>query len=299
MLEDSQVSLGIITESPTSTFTRWASPVYTGQGSLRTMNQTGYHDYKVYESMLFQYIHALAVMQQEGLAIGNFNPLYNLFVKDIFADDRDTKHWRYNVDGVDYFVPNYGYIALIDSFYGGPLKETEEQEKIVFLGDEARKKVKEHLMKIIDPNFYKTEWRSKGAHPVPQEFLDLLERLNKVNTDNVKDYLKVFRNLLNNRVGEKVTRTEMENIDVTRFPGNLSVGSLVARRYNGNEYKWCLVLGKEEGEIITKYKVQCNLSEEPEEIFSSQLFVTNSSIEPRMLDGVKYDNYNMIERYSL
>lgn len=301
MMEDSKVSLGIITESPTSTFVRWASPVYKGQGTLRTMSQTGYHDWKVYESMLFQYIHALAVMQEEGIALGNFNPLYNLFVKDIYADDRDTKHWRYVVDGLEYFVPNYGFVAMIDSFYGGPLKASETREGKLYLrseGDNTNSKVMEHLRKIIDINFYKGDWRSNGAHPVPSEFILLLNKLNDIRSSDVKDYLKVFTNLLNNRIGDKVTVTEMNNIDTTRFPSNLSRGSLVARR-DGSDYKWCLVLDKSSSSgVITKYLVQTELNKE-EEVFSSQLFVTNDNIEPKTINGVKYDNYNMIEKYVL
>lgn len=302
MMEDSQVSLGIITESPTSTFTKWASPVYTGSGSLRTMSQTGYHDYKVYESILFQYIHALAVMQEKGIALGNFNPLYNLFVKDIYADDRDTKHWRYVVDGIDYYVPNYGYVAMIDSFYGGPLKAAETREKKVFLkssGDNTFEKVYEHFKNIIDVNFYKTEWRSNGAHPVPTEFIELLDKLNRITSTNVKEYLKVFTNLLNNRIGEKVTNTEMNNIDLTRFPGDLKTGSIVARR-DDSDYKWCLVKGKsEKSGVITQYLVQTEKSRDAIPVFSSQLFVSNDTIEPKVLNGVKYDSYNMIEKYVL
>lgn len=293
---DSKVSLGIITESPTSTFVKWASPIYSGSGSLKTMTQTGYHEYKVYESLLFQYIFGMSVLQQENIAFENFDPLFNLFVKDIYTDDRDTKHWRYVVDGVEYFVPNYGYIGMIDSFYGG--KDSNITKPKIILDDKDNK-IFENFKKIIDINFYQNLWREKGGHPVPKEFLDLLNKLNSLSSENIKDYLKEFRNLLNNRIGEKVTITEFNNIDITRFPRNIKPGTLVARK-EGNVYKWAVVLSEDSSlGIIKKYLVQIDKNKEPQSLPSAQLFMTTDMIEPKPLNGVKYDSYNMLEKYEI
>ena len=284
--EDSKVTLGIITESPTSTFIQWATPTYEGNGSLKKMSQTGFHDYKEYEALLFQYIHAFSILQEKNIGFDNFDPAFNLYVNDIYHDDRDTKHWRYVVDDVEYFVPNYGYVGLIDSYCNIKLNSTPDE---IFA----------YFKKIIDPNFYNGDWRVKHAHKVPKEFLDLLDRLNRLDSQNIKDYLKEFRNLLNNRIGVKVTNNEIGNIDLTRFPSNLKNGTLVAIR-DENSYKWAVVLDKttSEDNIIQKYTVQTDREEKPEEnVPSARLFVSNENVEPRNVDGVKYDNFNMIERY--
>ena len=291
--KDSQVSLGIVTESPTSTFIQWGSPIYSGHGSLKTMVQTGYHDYNVYESLLFQYIHAMSILQEENIAFENFDPSYNLFVKDIYVDDRDKKHWRYVVDGVEYFVPNYGYIGLVDSFYGG--KDSNPADAKIDMSA-TKKDAFDNFKKIIDVNFYNGEWRKKGAHNVPPEFIVLLNKLNDLvgtGETNIKEYLKLFTGLLNNRIGESVTVTEMNNIDITRFPTSIKPGSLVARRDN-NEYKWAVVLKKVTSGLITKYLVQTDRTREPETLSSSQLYLTNDNIEPKPEKGIKFDSYSMI-----
>ncbi|ADO67364.1 hypothetical protein crov330 [Cafeteria roenbergensis virus] len=299
LTNDSKVSLGILTESPTHTFVRWASPIYNGSGSLKTMTQTGYHESKVYESILFQFIYGMAVLQENNIAFtNNFDPLYNLFIKDIYMDDRETKHWRFIVDGITYYVPNYGYIAMIDSFYGS--KNSDTSKPFINL-NASQQDTFENLKQFIDPNFYQTTWREKGGHPVPQEFLQLLTKLNALTSTNIKDYLKVFTGLLNNRIGTKVTVTDMNTIDITRFPRSIKPGSLVARKVNTG-YVWVLVLAKDtvnSTQIISKYIVQTDRNHKPELLPSSQLFISNDTIEPTTQKGVKYDRYNMIEMYEI
>lgn len=289
--EDSKVTLGIITESPTSTFIQWATPVYSGGGSLKTMNQTGFHTYEEYESLLFQYIHAFSVLQEQDEKIGfkDFKPETNLFVKDIYHDDRDKKHWRYVVDGLEYFVPNYGHVALIDSWNNYVLSSED--------------KIFEDFKKLIDPNFYTGSWRKNHGHKVPDKFIELVKKLNNMAKDpnpetDIKVYLKQFTNLLNNRVGEKVTQNEMKNIDLTRFPSELKPGTLVAMR-DTDSYKWALVMEKlSSDQLIQKYNILLDLNGNKKDVSSALLNVTNDTVEPLNKKGVKYDSYNMIERYN-
>jgi hypothetical protein len=127
----------------------------------------------------------------------------------------------------------------------------------------------------------------------------LLNKLNELansgRTQSIKEHLKLFTGLLNNRIGESVSVTEMNNVDVTRFPTNIKSGTLVARRDN-NEYKWAIVLKKVSSGLITKYLVQTDRSKNPETLSSSQLYLTNDNIEPKPEKGIKFDSYSMIGR---
>ena len=45
----------------------------------------------------------------------NFSLEDNIFVKDIYSNTEVLGYWKYIVDGISYYIPNYGYILLIDS----------------------------------------------------------------------------------------------------------------------------------------------------------------------------------------
>lgn len=360
-LKKSEISLGIVTESPTHTFIQWASPKYEGNGALKTQIQTGFHNYKVYESILFQFMHGMYILQKNNIYYENFNVEYNLFIKDIYTDDRDRKHWLYVVDGVKYYVPNYGYIGLIDSFFQkkdnkvitiennsqddnkrineATIKELKKQDFIKITDDkqgqtweplgsfnkilqvdadaesksedfqftvkqypDINERIFDNFKKIIDINFYNTTWLKNGANAIPDEFKELLIKIqNKIkennSSKNIKDYFEFFAGLLNNRIGDKVTNTEMLNIDITKFSPKVNKGEMVAIK-DDSGYRWGLVLEKtklNKGEIVSKYKVKTDKNKE-EELFCCQFYLSNAEIEPSNRDGIKYNSSNIISK---
>lgn len=305
LTEDSKVSLGIITESPTHTFTRWGSAIYNGSGSLKTMSQTGYHNHKVYESMLFQYTYAMAVLQKHNIRLNNFNMYYNLFVKDIYTDAVDSKHWVYKVNGVKYYVPNYGFVGMIDSFYGGPDLANPNDPKFNFEdSDKNRKGIHTDFRTLLNRTNYEANWKRKGGHQVPKEFLDLIDRMSNCTSTNIVDYFKYFKNLLNNKIGRPISISDMSSIDLTRMPRSLNNGAMVARRDASDScYKWAVILGKiadvDDDCPVTKYLVQTDIDKNPIEISSSQLYTTCEVIDPEPVNGVRFDGSNRLETYEL
>ena len=302
--KDSGVSLGIITESATSTLIQWASARYNGMGSLKTMKQTGYHNYKEYESMLFQYAYGLAVLQLNKIKLNKFSVKRNLFVKDVYNDERGTKHWVYEVEGMKYYVPNYGYIGIIDSFYN--CKGSEGLLGLPVKFDASESEVFEDFKTLVNPNSYGPgEWEKKGGHKIPIEFANLLDRINakitELGSTKISDYLYLFKSLMNNKIGKSVTVSEMSSIDLTRFPSKLLPGTVVARRDASDScYKWAVVIAKVETEsVIHKYLVQTDLDVDPVEVSSSQLFVSCENVVPDSADGVRYDLGAKLETYKL
>ena len=307
LTKDSGVSLGIITESATSTLIQWASARYNGMGSLKTMKQTGYHNYKEYESMLFQYAYGLAVLQLNKIKLNNFSVKRNLFVKDVYNDERGTKHWVYEVEGMKYYVPNYGYIGIIDSFYNCKINVSDpEALQLPVKFDASEREVFEDFKTLVNPNSYgKGNWEEKGGHKIPIEFANLLKRIDDKITElgsiKISDYLYLFKGLMNNKIGKSVTVSEMSSIDLTRFPSKLLPGTVVARRDASDScYKWAVVVAKVETEsIIHKYLVQTDTSVDPVEVSSSQLFVSCDNVVPDSADGVRYDLGAKLETYKL
>lgn len=65
--QNSGQSLILLTEAPTCSFTNWFSPQYETYGSIKKMTSTGHHSDKVWKSILFQLIYAMAVLQKQNI----------------------------------------------------------------------------------------------------------------------------------------------------------------------------------------------------------------------------------------
>jgi hypothetical protein len=117
LTEDSGKSLVSLTEAPNYNLLEWGSPKYEVYGTISKMIATGHHNEKEWDSIIFQIIYACAVLQKHKIHFSNFSVTNNVFIKDLYKHPSETKHWLFKVNGVEYYVPNYGYLVVIDSRY--------------------------------------------------------------------------------------------------------------------------------------------------------------------------------------
>ena len=59
------------------------------------------------------------IVNVKKVFINQFTLFGNVYVKDITANINVINHWKYKIDGIEYYVPNHGFLTLIDSDYGG------------------------------------------------------------------------------------------------------------------------------------------------------------------------------------
>jgi hypothetical protein len=104
-----------LTEAGAQDMISWATRQYEDNGLAKKMINTGYHSYDVWKSILFQLYHALMCMYKHGISYTNFDLEVNVKIKSLKYDDTNRGYWKYKVNGVDFYVPNYGYLVLIDS----------------------------------------------------------------------------------------------------------------------------------------------------------------------------------------
>ena len=114
--QNSGQSLILLTEAPTTSFKEWFKPQYEVYGSVKKMTSTGHHSEKVWKSILFQLVYALAVLQKSHIYITHFS-LDNIYIKDVNINQNSIGSWIYKVDGIDYYIPNYGFVLLIDTTF--------------------------------------------------------------------------------------------------------------------------------------------------------------------------------------
>ena len=117
LTQDSEKLLVIVTEAQNSNIIKWNSQVYQSYGTIKKMISTGYHKPEVWYSILFQLIYACAVMEKEEIYFNNFSLKNNVFIKDVQTDNTGNSCWVYKINNIEYYVPNYGYLLVIDSNY--------------------------------------------------------------------------------------------------------------------------------------------------------------------------------------
>ena len=108
-------SLVIITESPTYNLVSWASNLYLKDGNIKRMINRGSHSKEEWTNILFQLMVALYAMEKTKIYIENFSLKNNVYIKDLTLKGQVTNYWKYTIDHIDYYLPNLGYLVLIDS----------------------------------------------------------------------------------------------------------------------------------------------------------------------------------------
>jgi hypothetical protein len=136
---ESDKCLVMLSEAPTQHIFNWATRTYqVDNGPVKKMIQNGYHDDKVWESIFFQLLLSLLIMFEHKIMFTEFSLKNNVYVKDLRHDGQNVGIWKYIYNGIEYYVPNYGYLLLIDSNFAeiqsnwNPLKKNYDPTKITF-----------------------------------------------------------------------------------------------------------------------------------------------------------------------
>lgn len=265
----SGTTLILVTEAPYHNIYQWASRIYEKDGIVRKMISHGYHNEKVWLGVLFQIISALYVLQIHGIYIRNMTMEDNVYIKDLQTYGKAAGYWKYVIDGISYYVPNYGYLVFIDSNFkdiiSGSIENCKREYKIYtsnifgkkYPMDIIRKKVFENYRSIISTNAFTKEYTQNNVNRPPESIMKLLEiMMMDTEEDLGKIMSKYFRQLMNNRIGQFLRRdTEVPNVrDVIR---SFKPGEMAVEVIEEEVYKWIqVVTTKANGivEIITKEK---------------------------------------------
>jgi hypothetical protein len=242
-----------LTEAPLYNILEWASTNYVRSGSSKRMISTGYYNENIWYSILFQIMVALAVLQDQEIYFNNFSIQDNIFIKDLSAHTNLTNFWKYRIDAIDYYIPNYGFMAVFDAYFGDNCT-VDNMPKLYgkFLGDNKNKEhdIKELIFnnmfkQIFDPiNFNTDSFIENGGICPPPAILKLLSDIHNCQDDScdIKYYIALFfSRFINNRVGTYLRELEIPNI--RRDETNFEKGRIVVNEVGANTYKFVLVLG--------------------------------------------------------
>ena len=262
----SGTTLILITEAPHQNIYQWASRIYEQEGIVKKMISSGYHDERVWIGILFQIVSALYVMQQHGIYMRNMTMEDNVYIKDLHnTGGKAMGYWQYVINGISYYVPNYGYMVLIDSNFKDiiPLGRTFERCKREYkiythniigknysIGS-IRQKVFENYRNIINKNVFTREYTQSGVFRPPDSIMNLIgAMMENPETDLGKVISKHFRPLMNNRIGT-LLRKDTETLNIRDFTGQFKYGEMAIEVLEAQLYKWCLVLESADDGTVT------------------------------------------------
>jgi hypothetical protein len=313
--------LVLLTEAPTSSFIQWSTAIYESFGSVKKMISTGYHTPDVWKSILFQLVYACAVLQEKQIFIEKFSLENNVFIKDIFSDANSIGSWIYKVNGVEYYIPNYGYVLMIDSKFADIETQTE------FIKSKPTNEIKYKMYgkiftensylgsidlapliitqfrQLIDPDNFGHSFRVKGGSIPDESILDLLKKMNMdTSISTIKDFIpKYFGEFVHNRVGTLLSKNEKDNINILSRP-NFVRGNLIVWQKRFQEYEWVIDLGESTTDgLKRKVLIKENKNYVQKEVFVSSLFSypSNEKVLPDSSNKMKFDEAHIYETYNL
>lgn len=204
-LKNVNKSLVLLTESPTYIFKQWIKKSYISEGTTYRMISRGSHSDDEWYNIMFQIMVALYVMQKKGIIIHDFSLDKNVYIKDLPINSPMPKFWIYRIDGVDFYLPNCGYLVMIDSDFsdisGDVLQNIEIDNKnnvkrIKTIIDDEEKKIRgakdevENKKREAKTKNKAYEDKEKNQTEKENEINALKEEIGNAIRDPIKDAIK-------------------------------------------------------------------------------------------------------------
>lgn len=248
----------MVTEAPHHNLYQWASRIYETDGIVKKMISAGFHDEPVWLSILFQIVSALHVMQIHGLYIRNMTIEDNIYIKDLRSDGNIMGYWKYIINGISYYVPNHGYLVMIDSNFkdigqdarvtATTIRREFKIDSINIYGvpcdkDVIRDKIYQNYRNIINTNAFTKEFTQNDVFKPTEYIMNIISTMMEdTEKDLGKIIFKYFRRFLNNRIGTYLKKDpEIPNIrDATEA---FKSGELLAHLEAKDTYRWCMYSG--------------------------------------------------------
>jgi len=272
----------MITEGPTQNLFDWATRSYSLTASsmpIKKMTQTGFHDIKVWQSVIFQMLVGMYVMKINKIAFNGFSIENNIYIKDLNQDDNVVGYWKYKINGIEFYVPNYGYLVVIDSKYHevqdgienvdlSNKKKNDYMYKIYAsmfndvdgtnnMDNKIDELNKTNMLNVFNVNNFNVGFSQYGGIKPDSDIYTMISEINaKIsNDDSMTDiFISTQRHFLNNRLGQFVK--DIEKDQIVNTDKNFIRGSLIAHKFSGigiDSYTWGLCLRQNGGnwDILT------------------------------------------------
>lgn len=303
----------LVTEAPHHNLYQWACRTYEKDGIVNKMISHGFYDEKVWLNVIFQIVSALHVMQLHGIYMRCMTIQDNIYIKDLTSYGKAMGYWKYVINGVPFYVPNYGYIVMVDSNFkdivppGATIDRCKREYKIYtsniigkrYALSNIQKKVFENYRTIINTNSFTKEYTMNNVNKPPASIMKLLEgMMADPETDLGKVIIKHFRPLMNNRIGTLLRKDEVPNI--RSITSSFANGEMAIEVIEQDLYKWCLVTASDGQmvEIITRDDpLSSNFITSSVRVETLKQFSPSEKIEQNIVPNLNLSEDELLETY--
>jgi hypothetical protein len=228
-----------LTESPNMPLMKWAMKQYSSNGPINKMIFTGFHSDNEWLSIIFQLVATLYTMEVYGICITNFKLRDNIFIKDLKTSGNIVGYWKYIIEDIPYYIPNYGYLLQIDSSYKDipgityTILDPDKDAKVLYKiynkkidnDDYSENLTFDNFMEAINPSNWGASFINKGGVKPPESIMILLQNMyieaktdletsrNGANNFTINKYIKIyFQKYMHNRIGTLLRVNEITNL---------------------------------------------------------------------------------------
>ncbi len=245
-------ALMLLTESPNYNLIEWGKTQRQQIGTIKQQIRTGYHSKDEWYSILFQIMHALAVLQSDGLFFNDINVADNIFIKDVYVPQGNVKYWRYIIYGYEFYVPNTGSLVMFDSSYKDIPDAGKRKVGGTRFGDGDWDTTKNGAFKmfadIMDGEKLYPQTGDVKTYLPEKEIQDLVNKIKtEITTDSEKiivNYIKKYmKQFIHSRVGTYLKDNEAK-LNIRRNDSSeFRKGEMVVHEVDANTYKFVLFSG--------------------------------------------------------
>jgi hypothetical protein len=255
---DSKKSIILLTESPNMNIFSWASDSYIKERNIQKQVYSGYKPDNVWESIVMQMLIIFYTMNKYNFTFNEMKLQNNFYIKDINVFGDSAQFWKYKIKDVEFYVPNYGHLLMVDSDYHD--MENNNTQKIIgkFLNntDESHinQKIINNALECLSPNNFGQEFKNIGGVRPSENIINLLERICsdiRAKLPFEKVIQRNFLKYLHNRVGTPLRDSELSYVrksDIRPF----RKGQLVVWEKNFDSYEIIVYLDN-----ISEYECEC------------------------------------------
>ena len=221
--------LVLLTESPNFNFFDWCSDTYEKEYNVKKQVYRGFKEDNDWKSVISQMLIAFFVMFKNKFTISDMEIKHNFYIKEVMGYTRDsTQYWRYTINFIDYYIPNYGSLLLIDSNF----RDLDPKDKFKILstdlGDAENTvldMVLDNAVKCINFDNFTQDFKNAGGVSPSENVKKYLEEINsdlkqiklRAPIDRLQDFnellQKHLKTYVHNRIGTLIRDSEIRYID--------------------------------------------------------------------------------------
>ena len=171
----------VLTEAPNYNIIQWASKTYQAKplGPVKSATISGFHHKSEWMSVIFQLMAALQTMYIKKFTFVDMQLENNVYIKDLKNQEQVMGYWKYVINDISYYVPNEGFLLLIDSDF----REVSTKDEFLLANPKNEDDTDE------DDNEYYKMYGKVDSNFVNNPTKEMTDKLDELQYENLKNLL--------------------------------------------------------------------------------------------------------------